>query len=142
VIRTLNDCLQLCGDHVAGAQRQADALINLYTLGYEVSTLEQGGEDMPAKLLSHRRKLVSTVTQFLKHPSALHLSRAETLAEETCSYCVRTLTRSDLNSSCAHHIASVMASSVVIRQRIRQQAAFPTTTSQRIGQLTKVVNYA
>jgi uncharacterized membrane protein YccC len=65
VVRTLNDCLLLYGDTVEGHPGQADALINLYTLGYEVSTLERGGEDMPAELLNYRRRLVSTVTQFL-----------------------------------------------------------------------------
>jgi uncharacterized membrane protein YccC len=142
VVRTLNDYLLLCGDHVEGDPGQGDALINLCTLGYEVITLERLGEDMPAELLNYRRRLVSTVTQFLQKPSALRLSRAETVAEETYSYCVRTLARSDLNSSCAHHIASAMASSAVIRQRIRRQTAFLTTTSQRIGHLFKVVNYA
>jgi uncharacterized membrane protein YccC len=77
VVRTLNDCLLLCGDHVEGDPGQADALINLCTLGYEVITLERGGDDMPAELLNYRRRLVSTVTQFLQQPSALQLSRAE-----------------------------------------------------------------
>jgi uncharacterized membrane protein YccC len=142
VVRTLNDYLLLSGDTLEGDRGQADRLINHCTLGYEVSTLERGGEDMPAELLNYRRRLVSSVTQFLRQPSALQLSRAETMAEETYSYCVRTLARSDLNSSCAHHIASAMASSAVIGQRIRQQTAFLNTTSQRIRHLTKVGNYA
>jgi uncharacterized membrane protein YccC len=142
VVRALNDCLLLCPDHAEGGPGQADALINLCTLGYELIALERGGEDMPAELLNYRRRLVSAVTQFLQQPSALQLSRAETLAEETCSCCERTLIRSDLTFSCVDQIVSTMASSAVIRQRIRQQTAFLTTTSQRIGHLSKVGNYA
>lgn len=93
VVRTLNDCLLLCGDTVEGDPGQADALINLYALGYEVITLERGGEDMPVELLNYRRRLVSTVTQFLQQPSVLRISLAETLAEETYSCCERTLAR-------------------------------------------------
>jgi hypothetical protein len=73
VARTLNDCLLLCSDPVEGAPSQADALINLYALGYEVNTLEQGGDDMPAELLNYKRSLVSIVTQYLQQPSALQL---------------------------------------------------------------------
>jgi hypothetical protein len=142
VVRSLNDYLLLCGDTVEGDPGQADALINLFTLGYEVITLERGGQDMPTELLNYRRRLVFTVTRFLEQPSALQLSRAETLAEETCSCCERTLTRSDLAFSSVDQILSTMASSAVIRQRIRQQTAFLTTTSQRIGHLPKVGNYA
>jgi uncharacterized membrane protein YccC len=72
VFRTLNDCLQLSVDPVEGATGRNDALINLYALGYEVITFERGGEDMPADLLNYRRRLVSTVTQFVQQPSALH----------------------------------------------------------------------
>jgi len=142
VARTLNDCLLLCSDAVEGNPGQADALINLYALGYEVITFERGGEDMPAELLNYRRSLVSTVTQFLRQPSALQLSRAETLAEETYSYCERTLAMGDLNSSGAYHVASAMASSYVIRQRIRQHKTFLTTTSQGVAHLTRIGNYA
>jgi hypothetical protein len=84
--------------------------------------------DMPAELLYYRRRLVFTVTQFLQQPSALQLSRAETLAEETYSCCERTLTRGDLVSSCLDHIVTTMASSSVIRQRIRQYKTCLTTT--------------
>jgi uncharacterized membrane protein YccC len=124
VVRTLNDCLLLCGDTVEGDPGQADALINLYALGYEVITLERGGEDMPVELLNYRRRLVSTVTQFLQQPSVLRISLAETLAEETYSCCERTLTRGDLASSCVDHIVTTVASSSVVRQRIRQHKTF------------------
>ena len=143
VVRTLNDCLLLRGDNVEGDPGQADALINLYALGYEVNTLERGGDDMPAELLNYRRTLVSTVTQFLQRPSALQLSRAETLAEQTYSCSERTLIRGDLASSCVDHIVSTMASSSVIRQRIRQHKTFLTTTSQHVAHIyPKVENYA
>jgi uncharacterized membrane protein YccC len=142
VIRTLNDCLLLYGDTVEEDPSQADALINLYALGYEVNTFERNEDDMPSELLKYRRRLVSTVTQFLRQPSMLQLSRAERSAEETYSYCVQTLTRSDLDSSCAHHIASAMASSAVIRQRIRQHKTFLTATSRGVAHLTKIGNYA
>ena len=130
VMRTLNDCLLLSGGPVEGNQDQAAVLINLYALGYEVITLERGGDDMPSELLKYKRRLVSTVTQLLRQPSTLQLSRAERSAEETYCYCVRILATSDLNSSCAHHVASAMASSAVIRQRIRQHQTFLTATSQ------------
>jgi uncharacterized membrane protein YccC len=120
VARTLNDCLLLWDDKVEGDPGRADALINLSMLGYEVITLERGGEDMPAELLNYRRRVVSAVSRFLQQPSALELSRAETLAEEICSCCERTLINSDLAPSCADHIVSTLASSSVIRQRIRQ----------------------
>ena len=142
VVRSLNDYLLLYDDHIEGDPGKVDPLISLCTLGYEVITLEPGGEDIPAELLNYRRRLVSAVTEFLQHPSALQLSRAETLAEEIYYYCVRTLTRSDLNSSGARQIASAMASSAVIRQRLRQQTAFLTTTTKRIGHLPKIGNYA
>ena len=142
VVRSLNDYLLLYGDHEERDPDKVDPLINLCTLGYEVITLEPGGEDIPAELLSYRRRLVSAVTEFVQHPSALQRSRAETLAEEIYYYCVRTLTRSDLNSSGARQIASAMASSAVIRQRLRQQTAFLTTTTKRIGHLPKIGNYA
>jgi hypothetical protein len=141
VVRSLNDYLLLYGDHVERDPGKVDPLINLCTLGYEVITFP-GGEDIPAELLSYRRRLVSAVTEFLQHSSALQLSRAETLAEEIYYYCVRTLTTSDLNSSGARQIASAMASSAVIRQRLRQQTAFLTTTTKRIGHLPKIGNYA
>ena len=121
MVRTLNDCLLLCSDNVEEDPGQADALINLCALGYEVITFERGGEDRPAELLNYRGRLVSTVTQFLQQPSALQLSLAETLAEETYSCCERTLTRGDLASSCVEHIVTTMASSSVIRQRIGLQ---------------------
>jgi uncharacterized membrane protein YccC len=142
VVRTLNDCLLLCGHQVEGDPDQADALINLCTLGYEVVTLARGGEDMPAELLNYRRRLVSTVAQFLQQPSALRLSRVETVAEEACSCCQRTLLRCDRAISSVNQIVATMASSAVIRQRIRQHKTFLTTTSQPIGHLSKVVNYA
>jgi hypothetical protein len=96
---------------------------------------------MPAELLNYRRSLVSTVTQFLQQPSALQLSRAETLAEETYSCCERTLTRG-LASSCVDHIVATMASSYVIRQRIRQYKTFLSTTSQGVAHLARIGNYA
>jgi uncharacterized membrane protein YccC len=142
VVRTLNDCLLLCGDHVEGDRGQADALINLYALGYEVNTLERSGEDMPAELLNYRRTLVSTVTQFFKQPSALQLSRAETLAEETYSCCERIITRGDLAFLCVDHIVTTMASSSVIGLRIRQHKTFITTTSQGVAHLARIGNYA
>jgi uncharacterized membrane protein YccC len=143
VVRTLNDCLLLCGDTVEGDPSQADVSINLCALGYEVSTLEWGGEGMLAELLDYRRRLVSTVTQFLQQPSASELTRAETVAEETFSYCERTLTRGDLASSCVDHIVTTMASSSVIRQRIRQHKTFITTTSRRVAHsYPKVENHA
>jgi hypothetical protein len=111
-------------------------------LGYEVNTLERSGEDMPAELLNYRRTLVSTVTQFFKQPSALQLSRAETLAEETYSCCERTITRGDLAFSCVDHIVTTMASSSVISLRIRQHKTFITTTSQGVAHLTRIGNYA
>jgi uncharacterized membrane protein YccC len=119
VVRSLNDYLLLYGNQVEGNPGKADSLIRLYALGYEVSTLELGGEDTPAELLNYRRRLVSAVTQFLQHPSALQLSRAKMLAEEIHDYCERTLTRNDLASSCLDQIVSIMASSAVIRERIR-----------------------
>jgi hypothetical protein len=143
VVTTLNDCLLLCGDTVEGDPGEADVSINLCALGYEVSTLEWGGEGMLAELLDYRRRLVSTFTQFLQQPSASELTRAETVAEETFSYCERTLTRGDLASSCVDHIVTTMASSSVIRQRIRQHKAFITTTSGRVAHsCPKVENHA
>jgi hypothetical protein len=124
VVRTLNDYLLLCGDHVEGEPDRVDGLVSFYALGYEAISLKRGSEDVPAELSNCRRRLVSAVTQFLQHPSALQLSRAEKLVEETYAYCVRTLTRGDLTSSCAEQIVSAMASSAVIRQRIRGVALF------------------
>jgi hypothetical protein len=49
VARTLNDCLLLGGDTVEGDPGQADSLINLWALGYEVITFERGGEDMTGR---------------------------------------------------------------------------------------------
>jgi uncharacterized membrane protein YccC len=129
VVRTLNDYLLLSGGHVDADPNRADGLISLYALGYEASTLERGAKDMPAELLNYRRRLVSAVTQFLQHPSALQFSRTETLVEEAYSYCVRTLTRGDLASSCVDQIVSTMASSAVIRERIRQSRSSPKASS-------------
>jgi hypothetical protein len=51
------------------------------------------------------------------------------LSEEIYSRSARTLTRADLNSSSVQEIVSTLASSPVIREGIRQQIAFLTTTS-------------